>query len=66
MDFDIPIGKNGDNYDRYLLRIQEMRESTKIMKQCVALLSSPGGQGPIASSDGKIVPPKRAEVRAGK
>jgi NADH-quinone oxidoreductase subunit D len=63
MDFDIPIGKNGDNYDRYLLRIQEMRESTKIMKQCVALLSSPGGQGPIASSDGKIVPPKRAEMK---
>ena len=63
MDFDIPIGKNGDNYDRYLLRVQEMRESTKIMKQCVALLSSPGGQGPIASSDGKIVPPKRAEMK---
>ncbi len=63
MDFDIPIGKNGDNYDRYLLRVQEMRESTKIMKQCVALLSSPGEQGPIASSDGKIVPPKRAEMK---
>jgi NADH-quinone oxidoreductase subunit D len=63
MDFDIPIGKNGDNYDRYLLRIQEMRESTKIMKQCVAMLNSPTGQGPIASSDGKIVPPKRAEMK---
>ena len=63
MDFDIPIGKNGDNYDRYLLRIQEMRESTKIMKQCVAMLNSPAGQGPIASSDGKIVPPKRAEMK---
>ena len=35
MDFDIPIGKNGDNYDRYLIRVQEMRESVKIMKQCV-------------------------------
>ena len=63
MEFDIPIGKNGDNYDRYLLRIQEMRESTKIMKQCVAMLNSPAGQGPIASSDGKIVPPKRAEMK---
>ena len=63
MDFDIPIGKNGDNYDRYLLRIQEMRESTKIMKKCVALLSSAGEQGPISSSDGKIVPPKRAEMK---
>ena len=59
MDFDIPIGKNGDNYDRYLIRVQEMRESVKIMKQCVALLSSADGAGPISSSDGKIVPPKR-------
>ena len=63
MDFDIPIGKNGDNYDRYLIRVQEMRESVKIMKQCVAMLSSPEGQGPISSSDGKIVPPKRAEMK---
>ena len=63
MDFDIPIGKNGDNYDRYLIRVQEMRESVKIMKQCVAMLNSPAGQGPISSSDGKIVPPKRAEMK---
>ncbi|HUQ36040.1 MAG TPA: NADH-quinone oxidoreductase subunit D [Aestuariivirga sp.] len=63
MDFDIPIGKNGDNYDRYLIRVQEMRESVKIMKQCVALLNSPAGQGPVTSSDGKIVPPKRAEMK---
>jgi NADH-quinone oxidoreductase subunit D len=63
MDFDIPIGKNGDNYDRYLIRVQEMRESVKIMKQCVAQLSSPSGQGPISSSDGKIVPPKRDEMK---
>ena len=63
MDFDIPIGKNGDNYDRYLIRVQEMRESVKIMKQCVAMLNSPEGQGPVTSSDGKIVPPKRAEMK---
>ena len=63
MDFDIPVGKNGDNYDRYLIRVQEMRESVKIMKQCVAQLSGPEGQGPITSSDGKIVPPKRAEMK---
>ena len=63
MDFDIPIGKNGDNYDRYLIRVQEMRESVKIMKQCVGMLNSPAGQGPISSSDGKIVPPKRAEMK---
>ncbi len=63
MDFDIPIGKNGDNYDRYLIRVQEMRESVKIMKQCIAALNTPAGQGPISSSDGKIVPPKRDEMK---
>ncbi len=63
MDFDIPIGKNGDNYDRYLIRVQEMRESVKIMKQCVAMLNTPAGQGAISSSDGKIVPPKRDEMK---
>jgi NADH-quinone oxidoreductase subunit D len=63
MNFDIPIGKNGDNYDRYLIRVQEMRESLKIMKQCVEMLSSPAGQGPIASIDGKVVPPKRSEIK---
>ena len=40
LDFDIPIGKNGDCYDRYLIRMQEMRKSTKIMKQCCELLKS--------------------------
>ncbi len=63
MDFDIPIGKNGDNYDRYLIRVQEMRESIKIMKQCVNMLSSPAGQGPISTLDGKVVPPKRSEMK---
>ena len=63
MDFDIPIGKNGDNYDRYLIRVQEMRESVKIMKQCLAMLNSPEGKGAISSADGKIVPPKRGEMK---
>jgi NADH-quinone oxidoreductase subunit D len=63
MEFNIPIGKNGDNYDRYLIRVQEMRESVKIMKQCVEMLSSPAGQGPIASTDGKVVPPKRDAMK---
>ena len=63
LDFDIPIGKNGDNYDRYLIRMAEMRESVKIMKQCLALLSSQSGDGPISSVDGKVVPPKRAEMK---
>jgi NADH-quinone oxidoreductase subunit D len=62
-DFDIPIGKNGDNYDRYLIRMQEMRESLKIMLQCVAKLSSAEGAGPVSSMDGKVVPPKRSEMK---
>ena len=63
MDFDIPIGKNSDNYDRYLIRVQEMRESVKIMKQCVNQLSSSAGAGPISCDDGKIVPPSRPEMK---
>ncbi len=63
MDFDIPIGKNGDCYDRYLIRMEEMRQSLKIMKQCVEKLSGPEGQGPISSADGKVVPPKRSEMK---
>ena len=63
MEFDIPIGKNGDNYDRYLIRMEEMRQSVRIMKQCVNLLSSQSGQGPVSSVDGKVVPPNRAEMK---
>jgi NADH-quinone oxidoreductase subunit D len=63
LEFDIPIGKNGDCYDRYLIRVEEMRQSTSIMKQCIALLNSPDGTGPINSEDGKIVPPKRGEMK---
>ena len=59
LDFDIPVGKNGDCYDRYLVRIEEMRQSLKIMKQCIEQM--PGG--PVSSQDGKIVPPKRAEMK---
>jgi NADH-quinone oxidoreductase subunit D len=62
-DFDIPIGKNGDCYDRYLVRMEEMRQSIRIMKQTIALLNSPEGQGPVASTDGKVVPPKRGEMK---
>lgn len=63
LDFDIPIGKNGDCYDRYLIRMQEMRESTKIMKQCCELLKSAGGQGPHVADNKKVVPPKRGEMK---
>jgi NADH-quinone oxidoreductase subunit D len=63
LDFDIPIGKNGDCYDRYLVRMDEMRQSIRIMKQVIAKLNSPAGQGPVSSTDGKVVPPKRAEMK---
>jgi NADH-quinone oxidoreductase subunit D len=63
MDFDIPVGKNGDNYDRYLIRVQEMRESLKIMHQCVEQLSGKEREGPVSSMDGKVVPPKRGEMK---
>ena len=63
LDFDIPIGKHGDCYDRYLVRMQEMRESVKIMKQCCAKLKAAEGQGPISAENKKVVPPKRAEMK---
>ncbi|MCA3595986.1 MAG: NADH-quinone oxidoreductase subunit D [Methylobacterium sp.] len=61
--FDIPIGKNGDNYDRYCIRMEEMRQSARIMKQCCHKLREPAGKTPISSLDGKIVPPKRGEMK---
>ncbi len=63
LEFDIPIGKNGDCYDRYCIRMEEMRQSVRIMKQCVAKLLSEEGRGPISSTDGKVVPPKRGEMK---
>jgi len=63
MDFDIPVGKNGDCYDRYLIRMEEMRQSVRIIKQCVEKLNSETGKGPIASEDGKVVPPKRGQMK---
>ena len=63
MDFDIPVGKNGDCYDRYLIRMEEMAQSIKIMKQCVAKLNQPEGKGPVSSDDGKVVPPSRGEMK---
>ncbi|MDP3258874.1 MAG: NADH-quinone oxidoreductase subunit D, partial [Bosea sp. (in: a-proteobacteria)] len=63
MDFDIPIGKNGDCYDRYCIRMEEMRQSVRIMKQCCEKLLSADGGGPISALDGKMVPPKRGEMK---
>jgi NADH-quinone oxidoreductase subunit D len=63
MDFDIPIGKNGDCYDRYLIRMIEMRESVKIMKHCCAALMTANGAGPVSAAVSKVVPPKRGEMK---
>jgi NADH-quinone oxidoreductase subunit D len=62
MDFNIPVGTNGDSYDRYLVRIQEMRESNKIIKQCVDWLRK--NPGPVISSDHKVAPPSRENMKA--
>jgi len=63
LDFDIPVGKNGDNYDRQVIRMEEMRQSVRIMRQCLDRLRSPEGQGPVAARDGKVVPPPRAYMK---
>ncbi len=63
MEFDIPIGKNGDCYDRYCIRMEEMRQSVRIMRQCIAKLREPAGQGPVAALDNKVVPPRRSEMK---
>ena len=59
MDFDIPVGRHGDCFDRYLVRMVEMRESLKIMRQCIDQM--PGG--PVKLRDQKVVPPSRAELK---
>jgi NADH-quinone oxidoreductase subunit D len=59
MDFDVVVGKNGDCYDRYVLRFEEMRQSLKIIRQCLNELP----KGPISSLDRKVVPPKRGEMK---
>ena len=61
-DFKVPIGKNGDCYDRYLCRMAEMRESTKIILQAIEKLRAPEGQGDVLVR-GKITPPSRSEMK---
>ena len=60
LDFQIPVGKNGDNYDRYLIRVEECRQSISIIKQVVERMKP----GPIICEDKKIAPPKRAEMKS--
>ncbi|MEQ8750259.1 MAG: NADH-quinone oxidoreductase subunit D [Amphiplicatus sp.] len=62
LDFDIPLGKNGDCWDRYLCRIEEMRQSLSIMKQTIAKMREEG-PGPVMTRDGKIAPPKRETMK---
>jgi NADH-quinone oxidoreductase subunit D len=59
MDFDVPVGKNGDCFDRYLCRMEEMRQSLRIMKQCLDQMPD----GPIMVENNKIVPPRRDEMK---
>jgi NADH-quinone oxidoreductase subunit D len=63
LEFNIPLGKNGDNFDRYLCRVEEMRESVKIMKQCCEWLSRAENQGEVLPVDTKFAPPRRAEMK---
>ncbi len=59
MDFDIPVGKNGDCYDRYLVRMEEMRQSLRIIKQCLKEMP----EGRIKTDDPRVSPPKRADMK---
>ena len=61
MDFQIPVGKTGDCYDRYLVRIAEMKESNRIIKQCINWLRN--NQGPVMVNNNKITPPKRDDMK---
>ncbi len=59
MEFDVPVGTSGDCYDRFMVRVEEVRQSARIMRQCLNEMPD----GPVASTDRKIVPPKRAEMK---
>ncbi len=61
VDFDIPVGTNGDSYDRYLVRVEEMRQSNRIIKQCVDWLRA--NEGPVLTEDHKIAPPRRGDMK---
>ena len=62
MDFDIPVGRNGDCYDRYLVRMEEMRQSNRIIRQCIDWLRK--HPGPVMSDDHKVAPPSRVDMKS--
>ena len=62
LDFDIPVGVNGDSYDRYLVRVEEMRQANAIIKQCIDWLRK--NPGPVMSDNHKLAPPPRGEMKA--
>ncbi len=62
LDFDIPIGKNGDCYDRYLVRVEEMRQSNRIIKQCIEWLRN--NAGPVMTTNHKVAPPPRVDMKS--
>ena len=62
LDFDIPVGKTGDSYDRYLVRMEEMKQSNRIIKQCVDWLRA--NPGPVITDNRKIAPPDRESMKS--
>ena len=62
MDFDIPVGRNGDSYDRYLVRVEEMRQSNRIIQQCIAWLRA--NPGPVIVENHKVAPPSRESMKS--
>ncbi|HMM51404.1 MAG: NADH-quinone oxidoreductase subunit D [Lautropia sp.] len=63
LDFDIPVGRNGDSYDRYLVRVEEMRQSNRIIRQCIEWLRN--NPGPVIVDNFKVAPPSRVGMKSG-